>query len=107
MNGIQGNLTKDPVLKYTPNGKAVCNFTVAFSPWDPETRDKAPTRFIKVTAWGQLAENVAETFGQGEAVLVVGSDFGTDEWTKKDGTVVTDETMTAEDVGASHKWSAR
>ncbi|CAL9530145.1 single-stranded DNA-binding protein [Streptomyces sp. enrichment culture] len=73
---IQGNLTADPELKFTPNGHAVASFTVASTPrtFDKSTnewKDGAPL-FMRCTAWRRLAENITESLTRGHAVIVVG-----------------------------------
>lgn len=78
---IVGNLTEDPELRFTPNGAAVCKFTVAFTPRTrvgEEWKDGEPT-FLPCTAWRQLAENVAESLSKGARVVVVGR-LRTERW---------------------------
>lgn len=80
MNGntitVVGNLTKDPVLKYLPTGKAVINFTVACNHgWrDKETQSwvDGDTTFFKVECWDSMAENISETLRKGDPAVVVG-----------------------------------
>ena len=65
---IVGNLTDDPELRYTPNGAAVVNFSVAVT---PRIRDEGggwkdgDTSFFRVNAWRTLAENTAESLTRG------------------------------------------
>ncbi len=72
---VVGNATRDPELRFTPSGKAVASFGVAFnkrkrnSSGDWEDADPA---FFDVTCWDQLAENVAESIQKGTRVLVTG-----------------------------------
>src|SRR6266571_4362767 len=65
---IVGNLTRDPELRYTPNGAALVKFGVAVSRRvkDDATGQwkDAETSFFNVTAWRTLAENVAEATGR-------------------------------------------
>jgi len=80
MNGntitIVGNLTKDPILKYLPTGKAVTNLSVACNHgWrDKETQAwvEGETSFFKVECWEPRAENIAESLRKGDPVIVVG-----------------------------------
>lgn len=73
---IIGNLAADPELRFTPQGKAVCNFTVMTSrskknddgTWDNDI-DTTPWR---CTVWEKIAENVAETLTRGTGVIVTG-----------------------------------
>src|SRR4029453_5999044 len=73
---IVGNMTRDPELRYTPNGAALGKFGVAVSRRvkDDATGQwkAAATSFFAGTAWRSLAENVAETLTQGSRVVVVG-----------------------------------
>src|SRR6478752_7132819 len=68
---IVGNLTRDPELRYTPNGAALVKFGVAVSRRAPDESGQwrdVETSFFDVTAWRQLAENVAESLTQGTRV---------------------------------------
>lgn len=66
-----GRLTKDPDLRYTPNGKAVAKFTLAVD--RPRRADsEKETDFIPVVAWGKTAENCANYIGKGSLVAVEG-----------------------------------
>lgn len=72
-----GNVTGDPELRYTPSGSGVCSFTVAcnariFDKSKQEWYD-GDTSFMRVSAWGQMAENVAESVQKGYKVSVTGS----------------------------------
>jgi len=80
LNGLEltaaGNLTAAPELRFTSNGLAVCNFTVAVNPrqFNSQTKEwaEAETIFIRCAVWRDLAENVAESFSRGDRVLVAG-----------------------------------
>lgn len=61
-----GRLTKKAELKSTPNGKSVCNFTLAVQ------RDKDNTDFINCTSWGKTAEVLAQYTDKGSLVGVDG-----------------------------------
>jgi len=61
-----GRLTKKAELKSTPNGKSVCNFTLAVQ------RDKDNTDFIYCTSWGKTAEVLAQYTDKGSLVGVDG-----------------------------------
>lgn len=74
---VCGNLVSDPELRYTPNGAAVANFTVAST---PRFFDKASGEwkdgdalFLRCSIWRQAAENVAESsLTKGSRVIVQG-----------------------------------
>lgn len=73
---LVGNLTSDPELRFTPNGAAVANFTVASTPRmfdrkSGEFRD-GETLFMRCSLWRDAAENVAESLSRGTRVIVQG-----------------------------------
>ena len=73
---IEGNLTADPELRFTPAGKAVANFTVVTSKNYKDANDtwqEKDTSFWRCTVWDIQAENVAETLQKGDTVIVHGS----------------------------------
>ena len=104
---IVGNLTRDPELRYTPNGAAVVKLGVAVS---RRVRDEsgqwkdADTSFFDVTAWRSLAENVAESLTQGSRVVVVGR-LRTNSWETPEGDRRSKVEIEAEEVGPSLKWA--
>lgn len=66
-----GRLSRDPELRHTPNGAAVCQINVAISrPVAPGTEPQ--TDFINVTVWNKSAENVAKYLSKGRQVAVEG-----------------------------------
>ena len=75
-----GNLTKDPDFRVTPNGKDVCNFTVAV-----KRRYGADSQFIKVATWGALAQNCQTYLSKGSKVAVLG-EASIEVYSGKDGT---------------------
>lgn len=73
---ITGNLTADPELRFTPNGKALATFTVVTSKSSKKpdgTWENLDTTFWDVKAWGKIAENCADTLSKGMSVIVVGT----------------------------------
>ena len=66
-----GRLTKDPELKYTSSGIAVCSFTLAVN--RPFTKEGEQTAdFITIQTWRKLAENCAKYLSKGRQVGVNG-----------------------------------
>lgn len=66
-----GRLTKDPELRYTPAGVAVCQFTLAVD--RPFTKDgEREADFIPVVTWRQLAETCANYLRKGRLTAVEG-----------------------------------
>lgn len=65
---IIGNLTADPEMRTTPNGKTVTNFTVAVS----RKGDKDKTDYFRCAAWGKTGEVCGQYLGKGKKVCVTG-----------------------------------
>lgn len=83
---IVGNLGRDPELRYTPQGNAVCNFSVATN---EKRRDRNGemqdvTTWFRITLWGKQAENASKYLTKGSPVYVEGR-LKVEEWTDRDG----------------------
>ena len=82
-----GNLGRDPEIRYTPNGAAVCNVTIATSRnWkDKNSGDKVEeTEWHRVVFYDRLAEIAGEYLKKGRPVYVEGR-LKTRKWQDKDG----------------------
>jgi len=82
-----GNLTRDPELRYTPQGTAVCTFGVATNrSWLPEgaSERKEETEFHRIVAWNKLGELCSQLLAKGRKVYVEGR-LSTRSWTGQDG----------------------
>lgn len=82
-----GNLTRDPELRYTPNGTAVCTLGIATNrSWLSEgaVERKEETEFHRIVAWNKLAELCAQLLAKGRKVFVEGR-LSTRSWTGQDG----------------------
>ncbi|MBM7624325.1 single-stranded DNA-binding protein [Sporohalobacter salinus] len=67
-----GRLTDDPELRYTPNGVAVANFSLAVErPYTNKDGDR-DVDFIDIVVWRKQAENCANHLGKGRLVAVEG-----------------------------------
>lgn len=88
LNKVQliGNLTRDPELRYTPQGTAVCTFGLATNrSWVTESGERREeTEFHRIVAWNKLAELCSQLLFKGRKVFVEGR-LQTREWTGKDG----------------------
>lgn len=82
-----GNLTRDPELRYTPQGTAVCTMGLATNrTWVTENGDKKEeTEFHRIVAWNKLAELCSQLLFKGRRVYVEGR-LQTRQWTAPDGT---------------------
>jgi len=102
---IAGNLTDTPELRFTPNGAAVANFTLAVTPRvkDGDSWKDGDTGFFRCTAWRALAEHLAE-LGKGDRVLVFGS-LRQRSWETEDGQRRTVVEVQVEEAGPSLRWA--
>lgn len=67
-----GRLTRDPELRYTPNGVAVANFTLAVDRPFTNQAGEREADFIPVVVWQKLAESCANYLGKGRLCAVAG-----------------------------------
>ena len=72
---IIGNVTGEPELRFTPNGAAVCNFSVAVNERRKNAQgewEDGEATFWRVNVWRDQAENDAESIAKGTRVVVLG-----------------------------------
>ena len=105
---VVGNLTADPELRFTPNGSAVANFTVAST---PRVLDKATNEwkdgdalFMRCSVWRQAAENVAESLQRVQRVIVTGR-LKQRSYETKEGEKRTVIELEVDEVGPSLKYA--
>lgn len=81
-----GNLTRDPELRYTPSGAAVCTFGIATNRYyvASDGQKKEETEFIKIVSWNKLAELCSQLLAKGRKVYVEGR-LQTRSWETPDG----------------------
>ena len=88
LNRVQliGNLTRDPELRYTPNGTAVCSFGLATNrSWKTDSGEKHDeAEFHNIVSWNKLAELCSQFLVKGRKVFVEGR-LATRNWTAQDG----------------------
>ncbi len=94
-----GNLTRDPELRYTPSGTAVCTFGLATNrSWTTQTGEaKEDTEFHRVVAWNKLGELCSQLLTKGRKVYVEGR-LATHSWTGQDGNPRTTTEIVIEDM---------
>jgi single-strand DNA-binding protein len=81
---LAGNLTKDPELRYSPKGTAICKIGLAVNrKWKSESGEtKEEVTFVDVDAFGRQAEVLAQYLRKGRSVLVEGR-LKLDQWEDK------------------------
>ena len=88
LNKVQliGNMTRDPEMRYTPQGTAVCTFGIATNrTWVTDSGEKREeTEFHRVVAWNKLAELCSQLLFKGRRIYVEGR-LQTRQWTGQDG----------------------
>ena len=87
---ISGNLTKEPIQRFTPNGKSVVEFTLAhntrqYNQQSQQWEDGEPC-FIDVVFWGKKGENFLQDYTQnGKRPIIVLGSLKQDRWEDKNG----------------------
>lgn len=81
-----GNLTRDPELRNTPNGKAVASMSIATNRFwtDAQGQKQKEAEFHNIVMWSKLAEIASQYLHRGSKVYVEGR-LQTREWTGQDG----------------------
>jgi len=71
---LLGNLTRDPEVRQTPNGRSVCSFSLALNRAykDQSGEWQEVTDYVDIVAWGPLGERVAQYLSKGRRALVQG-----------------------------------
>ncbi len=96
---LVGNLGKDPELRYTPQGDAVCSFTMATN---ERKKDKSGemqnvATWFRVTLWRHQAENASKYLAKGRQVYIEGR-LRIEEWTDRDNVTRQSLEVTATDM---------
>jgi single-strand DNA-binding protein len=83
---LLGRLGQDPEMKYTPNGSAVCNFSMATTEaWtDKAGQKQEKTEWHRIVVWGKLAELCNQYLSKGRQAFVEGR-LQTRSWDDKEG----------------------
>jgi single-strand DNA-binding protein len=95
---LLGNLTRDPELRYTPQGSAVCEFALALNSvyTNKQTGQKVEeVSYIDLVAWGKTGETIAEYMKKGRQIMVEGR-LKQDRWEAQDGKKMSKVRVTVE-----------
>ena len=94
-----GNLTRDPELRYTPSGAAVCSFGLAtnrvYTASDGTKKEEA--EFTKIVSWNKLAELCSQLLTKGRKIYVEGR-LRTNTWQAQDGSSRSTTEVVIEDM---------
>ena len=101
---VTGNLVRDPELKFTNSGKAVCGVSIADN--YKSAKDAEPeVTFIDVVVWGTLAENVAGSLKKGQRVFCEGR-VKERKWETQEGQKRTKLELIADVMGPDLRWQS-
>jgi single-strand DNA-binding protein len=104
---VVGNITRDPELRFTPNGQARATFGLAVNRrWqNRQTQEwEEATSFFDVTCWGDLGDNVSESLAKGARVIVIGR-LDQRSWETDNGEKRSKVEIIADEVGPSLRWA--
>jgi single-strand DNA-binding protein len=105
---VVGNLTSDPELRYTQNGLAVANFTIAST---PRNFDRASNEwkdgealFLRASVWRDFAEHVAGSLTKGSRVIATGR-LKQRSYETKEGEKRTSMELEVDEIGPSLRYA--
>ena len=105
---VVGNLTSDPELRYTQNGLAVANFTIAST---PRTLDRGSNEwkdgealFLRASVWREYAEQVAGSLTKGSRVIAIGR-LKQRSYETKEGETRTSIELEIDEIGPSLRYA--
>ena len=102
---LVGNLTRDPELRFTANGRAVASFGIAVGRrYQVNGEWQEQTSYFNVTAWGDLGENAAASLSKGTRIVVTGR-LEQREYTTREGDKRTAIDVIADELGPSLRWA--
>lgn len=104
---LVGNVTRDPELRYTPNGQTVASFGLAVNRrWqNRQTQEwEEQVSFFDIKAWAGLAENIAESIPRGTRVIVTGR-LEQRSWETDNGEKRSKVEVVADEVAPSLRWA--
>jgi single-strand DNA-binding protein len=101
---VSGNLTRNPELRYTPEGRAVVTLRIAETERvrddDSGSWKDGETQFYDVIVWGDQGEHATESLEKGDRIAAVGS-WQVQKWTDPEGQERSKTVLVARDVGPS------
>ena len=104
---LVGNVTRDPELRFTPNGQAVATFGLAVNRrWQNRQTNEweEAVSFFDIVCWAQMAENVSESVTRGTRVMVTGR-LEQRSWETQDGDKRSKVEVVADEIGPSLRWA--
>lgn len=103
---LVGNITRDPELRFTPNGAAVATFGLAWNRrYQRNGEQVEDVSFFDVTCWSSLAENVCDSLEKGNRVVVYGR-LEQRSWENAEGERRSKVEVVADEVAPSLRWAS-
>jgi single-strand DNA-binding protein len=103
---IVGNLTRDPELRFTQGGRAICTLGVAVSRrYQVNNEWQEQTSFFNVVAWGQLGENAASSLTKGTRIVASGR-LEQRSYEANGGEKKSVVEIVADEIGPSLRWAS-
>lgn len=101
---VSGNITHQPEIRYTPNGRAIATLRVAETvrQWNEQTKrfEDGATSFYDVLAWGDMGERAVECLGRGDRIAAVGR-WQVQSWKDSEDQDQSKTVLVARDLGPS------
>ena len=105
---IVGTLTRDPEMRFTPNGVAMVSLGIAVNRRrlnrDTNTWEDVDTSFFNATCWRDLAENVSESLRKGTRVVITGR-LQQRSWETQEGDRRSIVEIQVDEIGPSLRWA--
>lgn len=104
---VVGNLTRDPELRFTNAGRPQCQLGMAVNRrWqNRQTQEwEEETSFFNLVAWGDMAENISDSLGKGDRVIVTGR-LQQRSWENQEGERRSVVEIVADEIGPSLRWA--
>jgi single-strand DNA-binding protein len=107
---ITGNLVADPEVRFTANGVAVANLTIASTPrtYDRQSSEwkDGETLFLRGAVWKEAAENVADNLTKGQRVIAIGK-LKQRSFEDKEGNKRSSIELEIDEIGPSLRFAAK
>lgn len=101
---VCGNVTKEPSVRFTDRGSAICSLRLADTPRikddDSGEWKDGETSYYDVSVFGKQAENAAEAFTKGDRILAIGR-WQRQTWQDGDGNTRSKKVLQAREIGPS------
>lgn len=102
-----GRLVRDPEVRYSDNGMAVCKFSLVIDRPKKQGQQKADVDFFSFTAFGKLGELIGNSFAKGNYLLVTDCRPQNNTYTDKAGNSKTTQTFIVNSIDFTEKRNAQ